>query len=58
MSNINDKDSANGSAGQAKPARRAYEVPAVVSEEVFETMALSCGKANRFTCPGGNPDRS
>ncbi len=45
-----------------KPApptqRRPYERPAVVSDEVFETMALSCAKANRFTCPGGNPQSS
>ncbi|MBP8808343.1 MAG: hypothetical protein KBG48_03145 [Kofleriaceae bacterium] len=38
--------------------RRPYERPAVVSDEVFETMALSCAKANRFTCPGGNPQSS
>jgi len=38
--------------------RKPYERPAVVSDEVFETLALSCAKANRFTCPGGNPDRS
>lgn len=38
--------------------RRPYEPPAVISEEVFETLALSCAKANPFACPGGNPDRS
>lgn len=38
--------------------RLPYEKPAVVSEEVFETLALSCAQTNRFTCPGGNPDRS
>ncbi|HUQ08361.1 MAG TPA: hypothetical protein VM261_37980 [Kofleriaceae bacterium] len=38
--------------------RKPYERPAVVSDEVFETLALSCAKANRFVCPGGNPDRS
>jgi hypothetical protein len=38
--------------------RRPYERPAVVSDEVFETLALSCARANRFACPGGNPDRS
>jgi hypothetical protein len=38
--------------------RRPYERPAVISDEVFETMALSCAKANRFTCPGGNPNSS
>jgi hypothetical protein len=40
------------------PQRRPYEAPAVISEEVFETLALSCAKANPFACPGGNPDRS
>jgi hypothetical protein len=39
-------------------ARLPYEPPAVISEEVFETLALSCAKANPFVCPGGNPDRS
>jgi hypothetical protein len=38
--------------------RLPYEPPAVISEEVFETLALSCAKANPFACPGGNPDRS
>jgi hypothetical protein len=38
--------------------RKPYERPAVVSDEVFETLALSCARANRFVCPGGNPDRS
>lgn len=38
--------------------RKPYERPAVISDEVFETLALSCAKANRFVCPGGNPDRS
>lgn len=40
------------------PQRRPYERPAVVSDEVFETMALSCAKANRFTCPGTVPNSS
>jgi hypothetical protein len=40
------------------PHRPAYEKPRVVSEEVFETLALSCARANPFACPGGNPDRS
>ncbi len=38
--------------------RKPYEAPAVISDEVFETLALSCAKANQFVCPGGNPDRS
>jgi hypothetical protein len=38
--------------------RLPYEPPAVISEEVFETLALSCARANQFVCPGGNPDRS
>lgn len=41
-----------------KATRRPYERPAVVSDEVFETMALSCAKANRFTCPGTVPNSS
>ena len=40
------------------PARLPYEPPAIISEQVFETLALSCAKANPFVCPGGNPDRS
>ncbi len=38
--------------------RRPYERPEVISDEVFETLALSCARANRLSCPGGNPDRS
>ena len=38
--------------------RKPYEAPAVISDEVFETLALSCAKANAFVCPGGNPNRS
>lgn len=41
-----------------RPPRRPYIPPAVISDDVFETLALSCAKANRFVCPGGNPDRS
>ncbi len=41
-----------------KGERLPYEKPAVLSEEVFETLALSCASANPFVCPGGNPDRS
>jgi hypothetical protein len=26
------------------PARRPYEAPAIVSEQMFETTALACGK--------------
>ena len=48
--------------GKKDPApertRKRYEPPAVISDEVFETLALSCAKANAFVCPGGNPDRS
>jgi hypothetical protein len=39
-------------------ARLPYEPPAVISEKVFETLALSCGKVNPFSCPGGIPTRS
>ncbi len=37
--------------------RLPYERPAVISEEVFETMALSCSSSDPFSCPGGS-DRS
>lgn len=43
---------------EVRSQRLPYEPPAVISEEVFETLALSCAKANPFACPGGNPDRS
>lgn len=45
-------------APEGKRRRRPYVKPQVVSEEVFETLALSCAKSNPFACPGGNPDRS
>jgi hypothetical protein len=37
--------------------RLPYERPAVISTEVFETLALACA-STRFACPPGNPDRS
>lgn len=47
-----------GSQGPVTTGRLPYERPAVVSEEVFETMALSCANATRVQCPGSRPDRS
>ncbi len=38
-------------------AKLPYERPAVISEEVFETLALSCANA-QFVCPPGSTDRS
>lgn len=37
--------------------RQPYEKPQVVSEEVFETLALSCAKTTGALCPDG-PERS
>lgn len=36
--------------------RLTYEPPAVVSEEVFETLALSCGRASPLACFGQPPN--
>jgi hypothetical protein len=33
-----------------RDGRQPYESPAVISEDVFETLALSCGKAHREAC--------
>lgn len=45
---------------QQQPDKRRlpYEPPGVISDEVFETLALSCASANPLACPGGNPNRS
>ena len=51
---MNDQKKPERTPGQRRP----YERPEVVSDEVFETMALSCAKANRFTCPGTVPNSS
>ena len=32
--------------GRVNAEKRAYEKPAFVREQVFETMALACGKIN------------
>ncbi len=40
------------------PKRLPYEKPLVISEEVFETLALSCASGSPLACPGGNPDKS
>lgn len=33
-----------------KTEKEAYEPPAIVAEEVFETLALTCGKHATFAC--------
>ena len=33
------------------PEKKAYEKPAFVREQVFETMALACGKINPTSGP-------
>jgi hypothetical protein len=53
MSNKDDQPAAPSSPA----ARLPYERPAVLAEEVFETLALSCAQA-RVKCPPGNPNRS
>ncbi len=40
-----------------KEQRKPYVKPAVISSEIFETMALSCAQSG-FLCPPSNPDRS
>ena len=29
---------------EGEPSKRPYEAPAIVSEQIFETTALACGK--------------
>ena len=36
----------NGPTDRPDAARKPYEKPAFVREQVFETMALACGKIN------------
>ena len=36
------------------PEREPYEPPAIVSEETFETLSLTCGKTSSLN-PGCNP---
>jgi hypothetical protein len=43
------KEPQAGATEQA-PRKLPYERPAVISDEVFETLALSCANA-RFVCP-------
>lgn len=40
------------------PERLPYEPPAVISEEVFETLALACGKVAGPICEAGGPGNS
>jgi hypothetical protein len=49
------KQPANPSGAPAP--RRPYERPSVISEEVFETLALSCANA-RLACPPTNLNKS
>lgn len=54
---MNDEPKNNQPPPGPKPRKLPYERPAVVSDEVFETLALSCAK-DPFVCPPGNPNRS
>lgn len=41
---------------QNEPTKKAYEKPMIISEEVFETLALACCKSNaclRYGFPRG-----
>jgi hypothetical protein len=38
--------------------RHPYEKPQVISEEVFETLALSCNRTDELVCDPNSPDRS
>jgi hypothetical protein len=51
-------DEKNDVTATEPPRRLPYEKPRVISEDVFETLALACALANPFVCPAGNPDRS
>jgi hypothetical protein len=54
---MNDPKDIQVPAASEKKARMPYERPAVISEEVFETLALACA-SGRLSCPPGNPNRS
>jgi hypothetical protein len=41
-----------------KPSRLPYEPPAVASEEVFETLAATCGKIGGPKCQLGGGSNS
>jgi len=43
---------------QEAPKRRPYVPPAVASEDVFETMALSCAKDGPLACHPAAPNKS
>jgi len=48
--NDDQKEPQTGPAEQPAARKLPYERPAVISDEVFETLALSCANA-RFVCP-------
>ena len=52
MTNTRDPDA------EGEPERLPYEPPAVVSEEVFETLALACGKVAGPMCEAQGPAQS
>ena len=45
MEKSNDPQDSN-----QKKDRESYEPPAIIAEEVFETLALTCGKHTGFAC--------
>jgi len=53
---MNDEQKDNRTPPAPAP-KRPYERPAVISEEVFETLALSCANA-RGVCPPLSGNRS
>lgn len=53
---MNDPKTPSPQPGSPAP-RQPYERPAVISEEVFETLALSCANA-RLVCSPTNQNRS
>ena len=39
-------------------SKKAYSPPQVISDDVFETMALSCTNQGPILCPAGSPANS
>jgi hypothetical protein len=55
---MNSEDKQNSPHEEPTGAREPYEKPAVISEEVFETLALACGKSSGACAITGGGIRS
>lgn len=53
-----ENENKNRNKGEETDSRKTYSPPQVISDDVFETMALSCTNLGPINCPAGSPANS